>query len=198
MPAEPTGRWLTQRCGPASVAADAEGRSAWAEAAPTRMRWLATCHGRSKATPDHCRRSAAAATRGTVRWRWQIGHVLKILHLSGAPPYICLLTDEYRGLYSSVSSTFFGFDIEEYKKLEEGTLFSCSAGLMVNSGRILLITSMHLIHLIMYFVVMIEGVHPFEKGYYGQLKLQRWVSGDRLEIVEGLDFGKTVGLVAVP
>jgi hypothetical protein len=29
---------------------------------------------------------------------------------------------------------------------------------------------MHLIHII-YFVVMMEGIHPFEKGYYEQLKL---------------------------
>jgi hypothetical protein len=53
--------------------------------------------------------------------------------------YICWLTDEYRGLYSSVSSTFlsFGieeyssvifFGIEEYKKPEEDIMFSCSVG----------------------------------------------------------------------
>jgi hypothetical protein len=52
--------------------------------------------------------------------------------------YICWLTDEYSGLYSSVPSTFLNFgteefssiiflSTEEYKNLKEDALFSCTA-----------------------------------------------------------------------
>jgi hypothetical protein len=69
-----------------------------------------------------------------------------IIHLSvnrrmycHAVMYICWLTDEYRGLYSSMPITFlsFGieeyssvifFDIEKYKKPEEDIMFFCSVG----------------------------------------------------------------------
>jgi hypothetical protein len=42
--------------------------------------------------------------------------------------------------------------------------------------------------------VTLEIAPPFEKGFVGLLKLQKWAIGDRLGMGRALGFGKTSGL----